>query len=90
MNYEQINEDENDFNKKEKNNEIKRIRGNIISNQAFIEPNNYPKNKKNLNLENNKKNAIKSSKGNDYNHNIIEFFLPRKKTENLEKKNELK
>ena len=78
LNYDQINEDENDFNKKDKITEIKRIRANIVSSHAIIEQNNYPKNKKNLNLDNNKKNRIKSSKGNDYNHNIIEFFLPNK------------
>ena len=82
LNYEQVDEDADYLNKEEKISEVKRTRGNIISSHTLMEQNNKTKNKKNLNLESNKKNIIKSSKGNDYNQYIIEFFLPNKTKQN--------
>ena len=97
LNYHQINEEKNENNIFEKKNmsktsmnEIKTIRGNIISNSnyslidkkntkySYSNKINFPKNKINLNLDNNRNNNIKLNKANDNNKNIIEFFLPNK------------
>ena len=70
---------------KEENNENTSkisVRGNFSSNFTLLEPNNYLKNKINLNIDSNRKNLIKSTKSNDYNKNIIEFFLPNKIKQN--------
>ena len=81
LNYE--NEDIDISSKEEKiNNEIKKIKGNIMSNHTLVEKNNHIKNKTSLNLEKNKKIIKKSSKGKYYNQNIIEFFLPNKTKQN--------
>ena len=77
---------------KEENNEnISKIsvRGNFSSNYTLLESNNYIKNKININhIDNNRKNLINSTKSNDYNKNIIEFFLPNKLKQNSNNINE--
>ena len=83
LNYEQINENNNDFINNNNDNIAKTsMRGKNKTNYTLLEPNNYIKNKINLNIESNRKNLIKSTKVNDYNKNIIEFFLPNKMKSN--------
>ena len=82
FNYDQINENNDDFYKLEKNIYFKKLKENNISNYTLADHSNYTNNKKNSYLDNNKNRRIKSSKKNDYNQNIIEFFLPNKTKQN--------
>ena len=65
FNYEKIKEENNENTSKIS------VRGNFSSNFTLLEPNNYLKNKINLNIDSNSKNLIKSTKSSDYNKNII-------------------